>query len=367
MQSNRSSLSVPIEMNDTPTALTETTDIRHEQISTALDEDGPGSLSYMSDNLFSFGTTSNLMEEIFSGTEWAQFLSVNRNKPDQSNESPNTISREEELHSKWTGDKDDLHLGLTQPSLPESFTQHMSTHPTEMSQMSLTNPLQTFDPFINQQQNRNPGESHSREQSNEHPQFYQLVPNESKVTEHSDQHGTSSQVYDPSHNQPQGGMEDYIPVLDLSYAKPIKRQSVTSHGSISRKREHWTKRRESFEPTTQDMEDEEHGGSFTAPQFSNPVHSPSPASSLNSILDSVSEDSEYEVLETAVKKRRMEDTRRVRFCEQVIVLPPSYLSESDEDNVDEEIENDLQEEASPRSSFPRWMVSLKPKSGKYKF
>ncbi|KAL0176699.1 hypothetical protein M9458_029029, partial [Cirrhinus mrigala] len=110
-----------------------------------------------------------------------------------------------------------------------------------------------------------------------------------------DQHGTSSQVYDPSHNQPQSRMEDYIPVLDLSYAKPIKRQSVTSHGSLSRKREHWTKRRESFEPTTQDMEDEQHGGSFTAPH-------PSPASSLNSILDSVSEDSEYEDLETVVKK-----------------------------------------------------------------
>ncbi|XP_059372352.1 uncharacterized protein zgc:113229 [Carassius carassius] len=375
VQSNRSSLLVPIDVNETPTALTETTDIHHEEISTALDRDGPGSLSYMSESLFSFGTTSNLMEEIFSGTEWAQFLSVNSTKMHQSKELPNTNnqSHEDELQSKWTHEgTTDFPLGSTQLSLPESFAQDMaSDKQTETSQMSVTylptNPLQT-DPFTNQSQNTNlnPNESHNSEQSHGQSHFFQLDPNESKAT--------SSQVSDPSHNLPQDGMEDFIPLLDLSYVKPIKRSSVTSRGSLSRKREHWTKSRESFEHTTQEMEDEENGGSFTTTQLSsNSLHSPSPTSSLDS-MNSISQDSETsETLETANKKRRMEDTRHVRFSEEVIILPPTYWPESDDDDEDEEEENDdnddndLQEEPSPRHSFPKWIVSLKPKSGKYKF
>ncbi|KAK2890733.1 hypothetical protein Q8A67_013376 [Cirrhinus molitorella] len=371
VQSNHSSLSVPIEVNETPTALTETTNISQEEIRTALDEDGPGSLSYMSDSLLSFGTTSNLMEEIFSGTQWAQFLSVNSNKPDQSNEPPNTFNqtRDEELHRKWTHtDTTESHFGSMQPSLPKSFAQDMaSDKQTKTSQMSDTN---TSDQFANQSQYRNPYESYSSKGSNEQPQFSQLDPNESKANEHSDQKLMSSQVSSPRHNQPQGGTEDFIPLLDLSYARPIKKKlSVTSQGSLSRKREHWTNRRESFEPTTQDMEDEEYGGSFRPAESSNPVCSPSPGSSL----DSISEGSETEDQETAVKKMRMEDTRRVRFCEEVTILPPSYLPESDEDDDDEENENenedenDLQEERPPRQSFPKWIVSLKNKSGKYKF
>uniref|UniRef100_A0A672SUG3 Uncharacterized LOC107588404 n=1 Tax=Sinocyclocheilus grahami TaxID=75366 RepID=A0A672SUG3_SINGR len=369
VQSNRSSLLVPIVVNETPTALTESTDIHHEEISRALDEDGPGSLCYMSDSQFSCGTTSNLMEEIFSGTEWAQFLSVNSTQMHQSKELPNTNnqSREEDLQSKWTHDDT---TDSTQLSLPESFAQDMaSDQQTETSQMSVTdlptNPLQT-DPFTNQSQNTN---LNPNEQSNGQSHFSQLGPNESKATEHSDPQPTSSQVSDPSHNLPQDGTEDFIPLLDLSYAKSIKRSSVTSHGSLSRKREHWTKSRESFEHTTQEMEDEENGGSFTAAQH--PVRIPSPASPLNS-LNSISQDSESsETLETAVKKRRMEDTRRVRFSEEVIILPPTYLPESDDDDDDDEEEenddNDWQEEPSPRHSFPKWIVSLKPKSRKYKF
>ncbi|XP_052430338.1 uncharacterized protein zgc:113229 [Carassius gibelio] len=377
VQSYRSSLLVPINVNEAPTSPTETTDIHHEEISTALDEDGPGSLSYMSESLFSFGTTSNLMEEIFSGTEWAQFLSVNSSKMHQSKELPNTNNRssEEELQSKWTHEgTPDYQLDSTQLSLSESFAQDMaSDKQTETSQMSVTylptNPSQT-DPFTNQSQNTNlnPNESHNGEQSYGQSHFSQLDPNESKAT--------YSQVSDPSHNLPQGGTEDFIPLIDLSYAKSIKRSSVTSRGSLSRKREHWTKSRDSFEHTTQEMEEEENGGSFTAAQLSsNSLRSPSPASSLDS-MNSISQDSETsETLETANKKRRMEDTRRVRFSEEVIILPPTYWPESDDDDEDDDEEdeeeenddNDLQEEPSPRHSFPKWIVSLKPKSGKYKF
>ncbi|KAK7141617.1 hypothetical protein R3I93_015691 [Phoxinus phoxinus] len=338
VQSNLSSVSGPIYVNNTPTAPTETTDIHYEPINRALDEDGPASLSYMSDSHFSFGTTSNLMEEIFSGTEWAQFLSGNCTTQDQSNEPQIIInqSREEHRISKWTQNyTTDSHLGMSKPSLSGSLASGKPVYnQTEMSQMSgpsshvtdlTTNPLQTSDPFTNGLQNGNLklSESHHSEKSNEQSQFSLLDPNESTATEHSDPQLMSSQVSDPN----QGGTEDFIPLMDLSFIKPMGRSSIKSYGSLSRKREHWTKRRDPFEHTTQDMEDEDHSSSFMATETSD-----SPAPSLYSLMDSIS------VSETVVKKRRMEDTqRRVRFSEEeVIILPPSYLPENDNDDDDED-------------------------------
>lgn len=181
----------------------------------------------LSDSLFSFGTTSNLMEEIFSGTEWAQFLSVNCTSQDQSNEPQINInqSREEQRNSKWTQNYiTDSHLGMTKPSLSESFASDKPVYnQTETSQKSVpsshvtdltTNPLQTSDPFTNVLQNANLklNESNHGEQSNEQSQFFQLDPNESKATDHSDPQLMSSQVN-------QGGTEDFIPLLDLSFIK----------------------------------------------------------------------------------------------------------------------------------------------------
>ncbi|XP_048032221.1 uncharacterized protein zgc:113229 [Megalobrama amblycephala] len=379
VQSNLSSLSVPIDVNNTPTAPAEITDIHHEPINTALEEDGPASLSYMSDSLFSFGTTSNLMEEIFSGTEWAQFLSVNGTTQDQSNEPQSNINQplEEERTSKWThNDTTDSHLV---PSFSESFASDKPVYnQTETSQMSAssshvsdltTNQLQTSDPFTNQLRNQTSylelNKSHHIEQSNKQSQFSQHDPNKLKATEESDSQQMSSQVPDTN----QGGTEDFIPLLDLSYIKPKDRSSITSHGSLSRKREHWTNRRDPVEHTSQDMEEEDHSSSFMATQTSVAAQSISPSSSLNSLMDTISESSVS--LETAVKKRRMEDTRRVRFSEEVIILPPSSLPEYDDEDEDEdendENDNDCPEEPSPRPSLPKWIVSLKPKSAKYKF
>ncbi len=154
------------------------------------------------------------MEEIFSGTEWAQFLSANSSTMHQSKELPNTNyrSQEEELRRKWTHeDTTNSHLDWTQPSFPESFAQDMASDKrTETSQMNV--------PFTNQSQNTNlnPNESHNSEQSNRQSHYSQLDPNEQKASEYSDPQPMSSH---PSHNQPQHGTEDYIPLVDLSYAK----------------------------------------------------------------------------------------------------------------------------------------------------
>lgn len=167
------------------------------------------------------------MEEIFSGTEWAQFLSVNGTTKDQSNKPQSIInqSREEEQNSKWTqNNTTDSHLV---PSLSESFASNKPVYnQTETSQMSAsslhvtdltTNPLQTSDPLTNHLHDIHLelNKSHHSEQSKEKSQFSQLDPNESKATEHSDSQLTSSQVSDPN----QGGTEDFIPLLDLSYIK----------------------------------------------------------------------------------------------------------------------------------------------------
>jgi len=68
-----------------------------------------------------------------------------------------------------------------------------------------------------------------------------------------------------------------------------------------------------------------------------------------------------------ISQRRMEGTqRRVRFSEEVTILTPTYLPENDDDD-DEDDDTDCPEEPSPRPSFPKWNMSLKSKSAKYKF
>lgn len=170
------------------------------------------------------------MEEIFSGTEWAQFLSVNSTTHVQSNEPQMNInqSRDEQRNSKRTQNyTTDSHFGMTKPSLSESFASNKPVYnQTETYQMSFpsphvtdlpTNPLQTSDPFTNVLQNGNLklNESHHSERSNEQSRFSHLDPNESKATHHSDPRLMSSQVSDPN----QAGTGDFIPLLDLSFIK----------------------------------------------------------------------------------------------------------------------------------------------------
>lgn len=74
----------------------------------------------------------------------------------------------------------------------------------------------------------------------------------------------------------------------------------------------------------------------------------------------------------------MENSRHVRFAEEVVILPPTIwpAEEDEEDEEEEEGENeevvekeeDWQEGPAPRSSLPKWIGSLKGlKRTKYKF
>ncbi|XP_052006088.1 uncharacterized protein LOC127660062 isoform X2 [Xyrauchen texanus] len=382
-QSNLSPISMPIDVNNTTAAVSENPNIHNKPINTELDESTLCSLNDMSENLLSFGT-SNLMEEIFNGTKWAQFLTVNctTKDEDQSQESPSiNQSCKEELNGKWIHTKKiDSHLSMTQAekSLPESFTQDMAfnmhvNNETEMSKISVlssnfndlnANQSQTSDLFTNQLQTTNLSfnESQKSKQISEQSQFSHELSYESTANEHRvpqliyiQQSHSHPQVSDTTHNQPQGGKEVFIPSLD-SYIKPMDRSSIKSNGSLSRKREHWAKRRNPFEEASQDMEDEYHCRSTS---------SISPTTSLTSLQNSVSEDSDsYKTTETVVKKRRMDESCHVRFAEEVVILPPSFISEDEDDCL----EDDCPEDPSARPSFPKWIGSLKVKqTRKYTF
>lgn len=173
---------------------------------------------FLSDSLLVFDTTSNLMEEIFSGTEWAQFLSVNHSTTDPSNEPPKSInqSHEEDWASKWTRkDTTESHLVITQPSFLNTTSNKPVYNQPNMSQMSVadlnTNPIQTSDTFTNHSQNL----ILNSEQPKELSQLYNFNRNELKSTELRDPQPMSTQVFDPS----QSGTEDFIPLLDLSCLK----------------------------------------------------------------------------------------------------------------------------------------------------
>ncbi|TRY83929.1 hypothetical protein DNTS_014664 [Danionella cerebrum] len=328
---------------------------QHETTSTALEEEGEDSLGYLSDGVFTFGTTSNLMEEIFSGTEWAQFLSVNHTTKDQSNEPPSFIdqSREEE-HSSELIQKD-----ACSPGSPSPLVMVAPLHPcSELSSSDIyINPPTNAD-LQNPFSERSPAE---------------LISSEAKLG------------FAQASERTKTPTEDFIPVLDLSYVKPRQESTNTSKGSLSRKREHWTNRRASFEHTAQDMED--HSSFIMDTESSKSIHGISSISSLNSLPDSTSEDLS---LETAVKKMRMDATRRVRFSEEVVILPTCYLPEYNEDEDEDEEDDDYDDEEedeeeqeqeeveelekneypqvqSPRTSLPKWIMSLKGKSSKYRF
>lgn len=170
------------------------------------------------------------MEEIFSGTQWAQFLSVNSTTQDQSNESSSNINQsgEEEWTGKWKHtDTTNSHLGMTHMSLPDSCTQDMAVdeplyrlHGT--SQISFTdfttNQLQTANVYTNhlQSPNMSRNDTHNSEQMNEQSQFFHQPSNESQ---NSVPGYSQPQVADLSHKQSQDGKDAFIPLLDLSYVK----------------------------------------------------------------------------------------------------------------------------------------------------
>nr|XP_055034251.1 uncharacterized protein zgc:113229 [Misgurnus anguillicaudatus] len=354
---NVSTLSVPIDVNNTTTKLVENLNTHSEPIDRGLDGAANSSPSYMSENLFSF-STSNLMEEIFSGTQWAQFLSVSSNTQNQPNESLSHINQSGE--GKWTGTGHytDM-INSIQMSHHEGFTQDMAfnvpvysrnhTSPIGDPSSHVANQLQTSVMYRNHLQNPDLSlsETHNFERMNEQSQFSHQFSNEHHPMS-SQQSYSQSQVSDLNHNQPH---------LNHSYLKPMDSSSLNTRGSLQRKREHWTNRRDQFKYREDEDDSSSSSSSLSCPQYS--------------------EDSDSSVyMEIAVKKRKMDDSRHVRFAEEVMILPPPIWPEEDDEEEEEVVEEVKEEEKKeevwpqdppPRSSFPKWIVSLKGRRTKYKF
>lgn len=171
------------------------------------------------------------MEEIFSGTQWAQFLSVSSTTQDQLNESLSHINQSGE--KKWTGTGHHTDtINSLQMSHPESFTQNVAfnvpvysrnhTSPISVPSSHVADQLQTSVLYRNHFQNPDLSlsEIHNIGQMNEQSQFSHQFSNES--TEHhlmsSQQSYSQPQVSDLNHNQAERG-NDFIPLLDHSYLK----------------------------------------------------------------------------------------------------------------------------------------------------
>ncbi|KAA0709262.1 hypothetical protein E1301_Tti013249 [Triplophysa tibetana] len=364
--SNLSPLPGPIDVNNTNTEIVYTSYIHNEPIHTGLDEAGTSSPTFM--------RTSNLMEEIFSGTEWAQFLSVNNTTQNQSNYSPSINNQSGE----WTGKWRHSHLGMTQQqmSIPDMSTQDMAVDQPVYRRHGIyqvvtelpTNQLQTSDMCTNQLQSVDLSfnETHNGQQMNELSRFSHQPSYESEKSVPS---YSQPEVSDLSREQYQDRKEGFIPLLDLSYLQPVDSSSTSKQGSLRRKREHWTKRWEPSEDTGQDMEDENHRSSYISTHSSNSIRSISPTSYHISYQNSEDVESSFS-METAVKKRRMENSCHVRFAEEVVILPSTVWIEEEEEENEEVVEKEenWQEDSAPRSSFPKWIGSIKGfKRTKYKF
>ncbi|KAI4893774.1 hypothetical protein NFI96_033977 [Prochilodus magdalenae] len=417
----------PSESNTTAVLTEEENIIQPQAINNGPAEAPPSPLDHMSESIFSFDSL-NLMEEIFTGQEWANFFqSSATSQPestgttsDKTMKSQSSIirsaHREQKTGSQWDyKEAADSNL-RTAPSQmnSESFQQDMditehASNQTRTSDVSLSVFLnyeflkgQTGLSDSNQTQSMDLslGQTGNEEQTKYQPQLLTPVTYQSSTTEasvhqplSSKQDLNQSQPSDPKHPQPERVHEEYIPLLDLSYLQPKYSSSLKMEGSLSRKMEgslsrkrgHCTLRRGSSDRgglETGEM-DECRNSAMTSryPLYSAP--SLSPASSVSSLQNSISHDSESSAsTETVIKKRRMENTRRVRFSEEVVYLPHLVLSEDydeddddadddddsydydneDEDEADEEGENDCQEELQSRPSIPNWISALRIKT-----
>ncbi|XP_017547575.1 uncharacterized protein zgc:113229 [Pygocentrus nattereri] len=389
--------------NSTIVTLREQNTIHPEPINNGLDEAPPSPLDHMSESIFPFGTF-NLMEEIFTGKEWASFFQTNTGSQpeftcitaDKTTESLNTVSqspyRERTTGNQWDY-KEAADSNLRTPSSQMksgSFQEDMDiTEQPRTSDLSQTfeflkdkselfasNQIQSMDLGLSQSENDE--ETKYQPQLQDLHQNYQLNTAEASYHQSltSERNLNQSQQSDPNHTQPETVHEEFLPLLDLSYLQPKDSSSPRKFGTLSRKRGHCMLQRGSSDRGRSETGELDEWGDNAPLNSLHPAPSLSPASSISSFQDSNCQDSESSAsIETIIKKRRLENTRRVRFAEEVVFLPPLVLSEDydDEDDNDDydneeegeasdEDEDDVQEEPQSRSSVPNWIVALRTKA-----
>ncbi|KAF4094232.1 hypothetical protein AMELA_G00010460 [Ameiurus melas] len=366
--------------NKTTTAFNEEVRIQHQPINNGPVKGIPSPPDYMSETLFSPGSF-NLMEEIFTGEEWTKFLPSTTSNQSTSG----SITQEQEMgltssisHSRQneqhmlnqtyyrvdTGPN----LGMIQSQMNSGSFHNMNTTELHNGQNGLSdsgpNHLESMDLSAGPLGNNHP----IKQQAHIYP------CNQSKTIElnvnpllSSEQSVNQSQATEINHNQP-GSVHEYLPVLDLSYLQSKDSSSLRKQVNLSRKRSHSTERRDSNERWRSEPGEIHEWRHNSSP--SDPAISLSPASSTSSLQHSFSQDLESFVsTETVIKKRRVENIRRVRFAEEVTFVPPLVLSDDDGDADDEDYSqngnddnDDGGEELLSRPSAPRWIEALRSKT-----
>ncbi|KAI5624838.1 hypothetical protein C0J50_15644 [Silurus asotus] len=376
--------------NNTTSPFNKDNSVQLQPISNGFVEGIPSPVDNMSETLFSPGTF-NLMEEIFTGQEWAKFLPSSTSSQsacsitqDQEMGLTSSISQshqnDQTMHSQWN------YRDCTGPSLP--LTQSQVNSELRVNIMDATEvmlnqantssfglPLMSelngqhglSDSGVNQLESMDLSGSRMGNNHSNNDQVHIYSHNQSSVIElnanstlSNEQSVNQSQATEINHNQP-GGVHEVLSILDLSYLQPNDSSSLRKQMSLSRKRGYSTERKNS---ETGEMQESRHN-CFV----SGPPEGLSPASSTSSLQYSISQDSESSVsIETVIKKRRVENTRRVRFAEKVTIVPMLALSDNEDDPDDEDYTHnanqgteDKVEDSPPQASAPRWIEALRSK------
>ncbi|TSV81497.1 hypothetical protein Baya_13327 [Bagarius yarrelli] len=380
--------------NSITTTFNEEVNVQHQPVISGSVEDVPSLLDHMSETLFSPGSF-NLMEEIFTGQEWAKYLPSSTDSQSASS----SITHDQEIGlkssvgqsrqndqnvlSRWDyREKTDTNVGITHqsPMNSEGFhtmdtSEHLLNHKKTLSfgQDSYNSQyrLSELEPNHLDLSGVPLGNKHLlQEQTSIYPN-HQSNNSQPKVSaaSSSEQNVNQSQMMEMNPNQHKSVHESLL-VLDLSYPQPKDSTGMNKQVPPGRKRSHSTETDNSNEQWRW------RNGSFSS--ISDPAPSLSPASSTSSLQYSIYQDSEsYVATETVIKKRRVENTRHVRFADEVTIVPPLILSDDEGDAEDDEdygqngnmIHEEIHEgekESPPQPNVPRWIEALRSKTKKPK-
>ncbi|XP_076878507.1 uncharacterized protein LOC143527281 [Brachyhypopomus gauderio] len=367
--------------NTTATAFSVEAGLQQHPINSGPDEAPPSPLDHMSEPIFSFGSF-NLMEEIFSGQEWAKFFPASTNSQSESSctaqdKTTNSISQlyqekqtvirqwdyKDTTESNLSMAPSQMNSGGLQQDMDTSEHFYTQTNASDFSMpllpkghLELADPsgsnqrTRSMDPYLIFSQNtertkdRSPSLDHNlNSQLQTHVAVHQMLSDD-----HSLNHSQDSELV-------HGQSESKEGLSDISYLQPRDGSSLMAHGSLNRKRGHGALSRNPNEQVgLQFREVDEWREDPLTPRPDDqredlimPLYSPHPAPTLSSVHPLqcfISQDSEYMNTETVVKKRRVDNPRRVRFAEEVVILPPLIVSEDENDDENDEDEDDNDED-----------------------
>uniref|UniRef100_A0A4W4G6L2 BZIP domain-containing protein n=1 Tax=Electrophorus electricus TaxID=8005 RepID=A0A4W4G6L2_ELEEL len=269
------------------------------------------------ESMLTFGTI-NLMEEIFSGQEWAKFFPASTSSRSES--SCTTQDQAIESSSSISQLCQEKQTTIRQWDYKDTTESNLNMAPSQMNSGGLHGSNQR---------------AKSMDQYFSHSQNSELTKDQSQFLDHNLSNQSQTDVTqllsgdhslnhsDQDHNQSEGMYEEFLPLFDMSYLQPKDSSSLRAHGSLNRKRGHCAlSRNVSEQGGSQSGEVNDWREDAFRPVYSphpdnwtedttRPIYSPhlppslSPTSFISSLQYSISQDSDLSTnTETVVKKVR---------------------------------------------------------------